>query len=185
MGVRKNRILAMIIAVVMVLTSAVAVFADVESTTQGTTNANKSSIISMKNPTIVVKKAGGTVKFSVNNGKTWKTAKSSTIKGLKAGQYVNIKTKNGETYRWVKITSITKASRSLLKWKKVSGAKAYLVKVIKGKKVYYKKVKGTSLKASAFKDVKTYKGAKISVRPLTEKNKHVYSGALCKYKVVK
>lgn len=184
MGVRKNRILALIIAVVMVLTSAVAVFADTESTTQGTNNGNK-SVVSTSDRTIVVKKAGGTVKYSVDNGKTWKTAKSSTIKGLKAGQYVNIKTKNGETYRWVKTTSITKASRSLLKWKKVSGAKAYLVKVTKGKKVYYKKVKGTSLKASAFKGVKTYKGAKIRVRPLTEKNKHVYSGALCKTKVVK
>lgn len=179
MGVKtKSRIVAVLVALVMVFTSAVGVFATAESTTQGTNQANK-TLGSVVKGTIKVTNKKGTIKYKINNGK-WKTAKSNTIKGLKEGKLVTIKTKKGKSYRWMKSVKITTNKKNNLKWKKVKGAKYYLVKITKKNgKVVYKKVKGNSLKKGV------PKGAKVRIRPIKVKKGIVYAGVLCKSKKIK
>ncbi len=180
MGVKtKSRLLAMLVALVMVFTSAVGIFAADESTTQGSKNAIETVGKVTKGKASFKISASGTVKYKINNGK-WKTAKSTSIKGIKEGKLVTFKTGDKTSYRWAKSVKITKCKKNNLKWKKVKGAKYYLVKITKkGGKVVYKKVKGTKLKKGV------PKGAKVQVRPLKVKGGKVYVGVLCKKKKVK
>ena len=178
MGVsRKSRLIAVLVAVVMVMLSATAVFAANEemSTTQGTNNHNKS----------YVSVAKGTIKV-VTDGKILKTNKGK-IKGkkitkLKEGNLVKFTTTEGDVYRWVKTTKIKKAKKGKVTWKKVKSKYliGYAVRITdKNGKVTWKKVgkKKTSLKVK--------NGCKVCVRPLAKKGGKVYSGALCKEKKVK
>ena len=177
MGVKsKSRLIAVLIAAVMVFTSAVGVFATEESVKQGTNQANK-TVTSPEKGTIKVS-TSGKVTYSTNHGKTWKTAKTSTITGLKKGKYVIVKTDEGTSYRWVKTVKVTKNKKDKVTWKKVKGAKYYMVRITDKKgKVTWKKTKKTSYKVG--------KGKKVRIRPVTKKKGHVYAGALCKTKKVK
>ena len=179
MGVKKSRILALLVAVVMVFTSAIGVFASSkESIEQGTSNADK-TVVHYSKGTVTVPE-GATV---TANGKKVKVS-GTTAKGIKNGALVVITTKNGTSYRWMKTAKIKKATKKKVTWKKVKGAKYYLVKVVKGGKTYYKKVKGTSITAKKL-GLKSLKKASVRVRPLKVKSGTVYAGALCKAKKVK
>ena len=184
MGVKtKSRLLAVLVALVMVFTSAVGVFA-AGSPTKGATTPTKTDTVTptktIVHPTqqTVDVKAPSAIQYKVNNG-AWKTASSTTIAGLKKGDLVTIKTSNATTYRWVKSVKIKKCKKGNLKWKKVKGAKYYMVKIVKNGKTTWKKVKGTKLKKGVVK------GAVISVRPVKVKGGKAYLGALCKERKVK
>lgn len=180
MGVKtKSRLVALIVAVMMVFTSAAAVFADTASSTAGTNNANKATVYVGKGK-IVVKNTKGIVKTS--KGKI----SGKTVTGLKEGQKVTITTKEGKSYRWVKQGVIKSATKSKITWKKASGAKYYLVKIVKNGKAKYKRVsaKNTSITAKKL-GVKSLKGYKVYVRPLAKSGGKIYSGELSKGKTVK
>lgn len=173
----KSRLLAVLVAAIMVFTSAIGVFASEMSTTQGTNNANQSSINVSKG---VITVYGASNIISTSKGKI----KGSKITGLKAGDKVKIVTNKGTSYRWVKRGKIKTATKKKVTWKKVKGAKYYLVKIVKNGKTTYKKVKGT--KASAKKlGFKSLKKCKVSVRPITTSGGTVYSGEFSKTKKVK
>ena len=178
MGARtKSRLLAVLVAAIMVFTSAIGVFASEMSTTQGTNNANTSSIDVGKG-VITVDTAGKIV--SASKGKI----SGNKITGLKAGDKVKIVTSEGTSYRWVKRGKIKTAKKKKVTWKKVKGAKYYLVKVVKNGKTTYKKIKGT--KATAKKlGFKSLKKCKVSVRPITTSGGKTYSGEFSKTKKVK
>lgn len=173
----KSRLLAVLVAVVMVFTSAIGVFASEMSSTQGTSNANESSINESQG-TITVDTAGKII--STSKGKI----SGNKITGLKSGDKVKIVTSEGTSYRWVKKGKIKTAKKKKVTWKKVKGAKYYLVKVVKNGKVTYKKIKGT--KATAKKlGFKNLKKCKVSVRPITTSGGTTYSGEFSKTKKVK
>ena len=173
----KSRLLAVLVAAIMVFTSAIGVFATEMSTQQGTNNANLSTI-DVSEGTITVNTAGKII--STSKG----TISGNTITGLKTGDLVKFVTNKGTTYRWVKRGKIKTAKKKKVTWKKVKGAKYYLVKIVKNGKVTYKKIKGT--KATAKKlGFKSLKGCKISVRPITTSGGKVYSGAISKAKKAK
>ena len=173
----KSRLLAVLIAAVMVFSSAIGVFASEMSSTQGTSNANK-SVVSESKGTISFKDASSII--STSKGKI----SGNKITGLKSGDKVKIVTSDGTSYRWMKKGKIKTAKKKKVTWKKVKGAKYYLVKVVKKGKVTYKKIKGT--KASAKKlGFKSLKGCKVSVRPITTSGGKVYSGAISKAKKAK
>lgn len=186
MGVKGRRFLAVLVALVMVMTSAVGVFATKESTTQGTNNAVK-AVGKVSDKTIKVKTADKTFKYKVNNGK-WKTSKSTTLKKIKEGSTVIIKTSGGKTYKWMKTVKIKKATKKKVTWGKVKGAnKGYLVEVTKknGKKIYKKVGKGTTSITASKLGLKSLKGCKVRVRPLKSKSGKVYAGVLCNSKKIK
>lgn len=175
MGVKKNRIIALLVAVVMVLCSAAMAFAadkTSESTAQGTSQANKTTV-NVSKGTVKVKDATKIIKTS--KGKI----SGTTIKGLKKGDKVTITTSSGKTYIWMTTTKVTKAKKSKknvnVKWKKVKKATKYVVQYKLKGKTYYKSVgKKTSAKLP--------KGAKnVKVRPLSKK----YVGVWSKTKKVK
>lgn len=172
-AIKRGRIIAALMALVMVMTSAAMVFASEESSTQGSSNAN-ATVGNVEKGTLKVT-AQGAVQYSVNNGKTWKTLNGTKIKKLKKGQLVIVKTDQGTSYRWMQTVKITKAKNKKVKWKKVKGAKYYLVRIVKNGKTTYKRVNGTSVKAP--------KGAKVSVRPVKVKGGKVYAGVFKTKKV--
>lgn len=173
----KSRLLAVLVAVVMVFTSAIGVFASEMSSTQGTNNANESSI-SVGEGTITVYNASSIV--STSKGKI----SGNKITGLKTGDKVKFVTNKGTSYRWVQKGKIKTAKKKKVTWKKVKGAKYYLVKVVKNGKTTYKKIKGT--KATAKKlGFKSLKKCKVSVRPITTSGGNTYSGEFSKTKKVK
>ena len=178
MGVKtKSRLLAVVVALAMVFTSAVGVFA-AGSPTKGATNTATKTVVHPTEKTVDVETSSA-VQYKINNG-AWKTASSSTtIKGLKSGNLVTIKSSTGTTYRWIKSVKIKRCKKNNLRWKKVKGAKYYMVKITKGGKTTWKKVKGTKLKKGVVK------GAVISVRPVKVKGGKAYLGALCKERKVK
>ena len=169
MGTRKNRVFALLIAVVMVFTSAIGVFAaDSKSPTQGAQPSTQDessemhTVVNYNSDSIDVP-AGATVTV---NGKAV-AVKGNTASGIKKGALVVVKSANGKDvdYRWMRNTKITKAAKKKLVWKKAKGASYYLVKIMKKGKVRYKKVKGTKVKAKKL-GLKTLKGAKFRVRPI-------------------
>lgn len=181
MGARKNRIFALLVAVVMIFTSAIGVFASEESSVQGSNNAVATEVKTGSGTINVA--TSGAIKYSVNGGAE-QTVASSPITGLKSGALVKISTSAGDSYRWMKKATIKKAKKKKVTWKKVKGASYYLVKVVKDGKTYYKKVKGKSITAKKL-GLKSLKGAKVQVRPLKSSGGHVYVGAFSKTKKVK
>lgn len=173
----KSRILAVLVAAIMVFTSAIGVFATEMSTQQGTNNANLSTI-DVSEGTITV--YGASKIISTSKG----TISGTTITGLKTGDLVKFVTNKGTSYRWVKRGKIKTAKKKKVTWKKVKGAKYYLVRIVKNGKTTYKKVKGT--KATAKKlGFKSLKKCKVSVRPIKVSGGTVYSGEFSKVKKVK
>ena len=168
----KSRILALLVAAVMIMTSAVGVFA-VESSQMGDTKTIKKTVVSVSKGTITVTATG---EFKSSKGKI----KGNTITGLKEGQKVTITSlEDGKkVYRWIKTVKIKKAKKGKVTWGKVKGATSYLVRIqSKSGKVTWKTVKGTSLKVK--------KGSKVRIRPLYKKGGKTYSGMLCAAKTVK
>jgi hypothetical protein len=174
MGAEKNRIAAVLIALVMVMTSVVGVFATEASVAAGSNQYNTS----------VANVARGTIKVNTD-GKVLSakpgTVSGNTITGLKEGDKVAFTTTEGTSYRWIKSTKITKAKKKNLKWKKVKGATHYVVRIAKKNgTVKYKRVKGTSMKKGLAK------GDKVRVRPIYKsKTGKVYVGVFCKARKIK
>ena len=133
MGARKNRIFALLVAVVMIFTSAIGVFASEESSVQGSNNAVATEVKTGSGTINVA--TSGAIKYSVNGGAE-QTVASSPITGLKSGALVKISTSAGDSYRWMKKATIKKAKKKKVTWKKVKGASYYLVKVVKDGKTY-------------------------------------------------
>ncbi len=181
MSAKRNRFIAVLIALVMVLTSAASVFA-VESIQQGEKVKFK-TVGKVGKGTIKVTTVDKNVKYKVvGKHKKWKTTSGKTIKKLKEGCLVIIKASDGKAYRWMKTVDIKKVTKKKITWGKVKYAnKGYQIEVTtkKGKVITKKVSKGTtSVKASKFK-LKSFKGCKVRVRPLRKKNGKVYSGVLC------
>ena len=186
MGVKTSRrIAAVIVALVMIMTSAVATFAatkyDTASSAQGTSQANKSTG-NMTDKTITVDDYTGQVSAKTSKGKVLKVD-GNEISGLKVGDLVTITTDNGDSYRWFKTAKVKKATKKKVTWKKVKGASFYVVKVLdkKGKTVFYatKSGKTTSCK------IKAKKGYKVYVRPIKKVGETKYVGVWSKAKKVK
>lgn len=181
MGASKRRVLAILIAAVMVMTSAIGVFAADKSPDIGSLPTGKTTT-SVSKGTISVE-ADGAVKYKVNGSKKSKTATDGIIKNLKKGDTVEITaTVQGKkkTIRvWVQTTKVTKAKNKKVTWKKVKGASYYKVKIVsKSGKVSWKTVKkGTSVKVA--------KGSKVSVMPVKKVKGKVYKGVTSKSKTVK
>ena len=184
MGTRKNRVFALLIAVVMILTSAIGVFAaePTSSVTQGAqpTAADTpfSTEIHSKAGTIDVP-AGSTV--TVDGQPV--TVNGTVASGIPEGSLVVVKSADGKfvDYRWMKTGKIKKAAKKKLTWKKVKGANYYLVQVTKKGKTYFRLIKGTKATAKKLK-LKTLKGAKFRVRPVKLVNGTPYLGGLSKVK---
>ena len=183
MGTRKNRVFALLIAVVMVFTSAIGVFA-AGSPTQGSTTPAATDYnpvateVHADNGTVDVP-TGATV---TANGQPV-TVEGNLASGIPKGALVVVTSADVKTvdYRWMQTTKIKKAAKKKLTWKKVKGANCYLVKIIKKGKVRYKLIKGT--KASAKKlGLKTLKGTKLRVRPIKVVSGIPYLGGLSKAK---
>ena len=178
MGARtKSRLLAVLIAAVMIMTSVTCVFASEMSSTQGSNNANTSEV-SVAKGVITVNTDGEILDSS--KGKI----SGTKITGLKEGQLVKITTTEGDSYRWVKRGVIKKATKKKVTWKKISGANYYLVKLVKNGKTTYKKISGTSATAKKL-GVKSLKGYTVSVRPIKKSGGKVYSGEFSKKKKAK
>jgi hypothetical protein len=185
MGVKRNRILAVVIALVMVLTSVVGVFASSpakKSIEQGSSNANDTYANTAKG-TIKVDTASN-YSYEVVNRKGVKgdVKAGQPITGLKKGDRVVITTKEGKSYRWMVRTKIShKKGSKYIKWKKIKGATRYAIFITdkKGKQTY-KHVSGKVRK------YKCKKGYTYIVRPCKKVGNVTYVGQVSKkYKVKK
>lgn len=173
MGAFRKKVLTVLIAFVMVMTSAVGVFAAAEPGSDIHGETSTSSVASVSKGTVTVE--AGIAKTS--KGKV--SEDGTTVTGLKSGQTVTITTTSGDKiYRWMKSVKITSTKGKTVKWKKVKGATKYMIKIYdkNGKFVTTLKTKGT--KISSKKYIK--KGYKVKVRPIKGK----YVGSLCKTKKV-
>ena len=176
---RKNRLFALLIAVVMVVTSGVGVFA-ADSSTQGATSVPIATEVHTGSGTVDVP-AGATV--TVNGAPA--SVSGTSVSGVPKGALVVVTTADGQTdYRWMMTTKIKKAAKKKVTWKKAKGASYYLVKVVRKGKTYYKAVKGTKVTAKKL-GLKSLKGAKVRVRPLKIVGGIVYAGGLSKTKKAK
>jgi hypothetical protein len=189
MGVRKNRFVAVLIALVMVLTSAAAVFAVTgEDSPIGPDYTTLNSEVFADDGRIRVEDLSGTV-YKVNSGE-YQPVSGTDITGLSVGNLVTIRNSEAKkvAYRWVKTTTIKTAKRTKVTWKKVTGAKEYIVRVTykKNGKTKTKSVvvKGTSVKPSKF-NLKSFKGCKVRVQPVRETAGNKWVGGLSKTKKVK
>lgn len=185
MGTRKNRMFALLIAVVMIFTSAIGVFAaePAKSVTQGAqpTAADTPFVtqVHSKAGTIDVP-AGSTVTTADGQAVT---VNGTVASGIPEGSLVVVKSADGKSvdYRWMKTGKIKKAAKKKLTWKKVKGANYYFVQVTKKGKSYFILVKGTKASAKKLK-LKTLKGATFRVRPAKLVNGIQYLGGLSKAK---
>ena len=185
MGTKKSRLFALLTALVMIFTSAVGVFAaePAKSPTQGVTPApaatEYSTMVHSNDGTIDVP-AGSVV--TVNGQPV--TVNGTVASGIPKGALVVITTADGRftDYRWMKSTTIKKAKKKKLTWKKVKGANYYRVKITTKKgKTYYRTIKGTKATAKKLK-LKTLKGAKFRVSPVKVVNGTAYRGGESKTK---
>lgn len=152
MGAKSMRkVLAVLVALAVMMTSGISVFAATESSQNGSTTA-KSVTVSVSGSTIKVSNSTGTIKYKVAGSKKWKTSKTSSIKKLKAGKKYLIKV-NGKTYKRfirkgaVKQTSV-KGTNVTVKASKKKGSTSYLYQAVntatgqivkvKSKKLSYK-----------------------------------------------
>jgi hypothetical protein len=174
-----RRVVAVAIALAMVLTSGLAVFADTDSVTHGLvtlgTAKQNSKKVTVKSTMEVITEAKS-VTYCVNNKGGYKKVKNGMIKGLKEGDKLIIKTDQGvKNWRWMKTTRISQKKKGgKVSWNKVKGATGYQLQIKdKNGKFTYKTVgkKVTSYKVK--------KGCSVRVRPLKKtKSGVVYSGVL-------
>jgi hypothetical protein len=181
MGVKTTRrLLSMMIALIMVLTSVSAVFAasspdkgkQYDLKTYGAVKHGTAKVATYLRVETQAKVSD--IKYSVNGGK-YKQAKSKRITGLKEGKTVIVKTGSKyKNYRWMKSTKSTQKKKGAkVTWNKVKGATGYVVVV------YHKDGKVTN--KTVGKNVTSYKapkGSKVRVRPIKKKSGHVYMGIL-------
>jgi NifU-like protein involved in Fe-S cluster formation len=181
MGVKTTRrLLSVMIALIMVLTSVSAVFAagspdkgkQYDLKTYGAAKKGTDKVATYLK--VVTEAKVSDIKYSINGGK-YKTATSKKITGLKEGKTVIVKTgKKYKNYRWMKTTKASQKKKGAkVTWKKIKGATGYVV-VINTKN-------GKTINKTVGKNVTSYKapkGSKVRVRPLKKKNGHVYMGIL-------
>lgn len=183
MGAKAMRkILAVLVAAAVMMTSGIAVFAaDTPSSQSGSTAAP--TTVEVSGSSITVSNANGqTVEYKLSSSSKWTAVSGNTISGLKTGKKYEIKVGNTTYKRLIakgKIKSAKKkGKKATVKFKKKKGAKKYVVTAINtetGKKIT-KTVK--SLSAT----LKLKKGTwKITVTP---KN-GAYKGQASKAKTVK
>ena len=168
-----RKMVAFVLALAMVLTSGIGVFAAGSPTVGKVTKVNTTGDSNEKSMKITWTKKGNADKYIVKVGK-----KSYTVKGTS----LTVKTKPNSRYnisvtpvygkktgkavyaakRWAKTTKITKAKagkkKVTLTWKKVKGATSYKV-------LMYKK--------GSFKTVKTVKGTKATIK-VSKKGKYSF-----------
>jgi hypothetical protein len=175
---RTSRLLAVLVAVVMMMTSAVGVFAAGSST--GGQTVTPAADVNYSSKTIVVNTNGAT--YSTDGGKTYKSVTNNTIYA-KSGSTVIVKQGNTTSYLWMQTAKVSKAKKGKVTWKKTKKAKKYQVYVYnkKGKVVKKKTVKGTSYSSKKY----LKKGYKVKVRPITVKKSKSYLGAWTARKKIK
>lgn len=176
----KRRVLALLTAVIMILSSAACVFADDTSSPQGGGTALKTKgSVSKRVITVNVDNAS----YKLKGGKSFKAVKNGKITKLKVGSLVIIKNNDNTkevAYRWLKTVKIRKNKNGKITWKKVKGATGYQIRYItKNGKVKTVKVSSKTLSK------KLKKGYKVQVRPLKKSGNKTYMGVLCKKTTVK
>lgn len=174
MGVKKtSRLLAVMVALVMVMTSVAGVFAasyDNPSSAAGTNQSNK-TVANMNKGTLTVTTSGDSIESSKG------TVKGNKISGLKDGNLIVITSDEGKTYRWFKKAKGLKVKSSKLSWTKVKGASYYVLKINRGGKTIYKKVSKNSFKCK--------KGDKVWVRAIKKSGGNTYTGVWSSKKTIK
>ena len=153
---RTSRLIAVLIAVAMIMTSAIGVFAASSPTKGGTTKVTVKSVSNIK----VTTKADS-VKYKVKGAKKWKKAEvkdgAANITGLKHHKKYVIKA-NGKTYYRVtcvsKVKKVTKKGKTVtVKFTKKKCAKKYTITAVRKSdgKVVKKTVSKTSGKVKLAK----------------------------------
>lgn len=184
-----SRTLAVVLALALVMTSGIGVFAESGSPTAGKVS-NVTSVAYTTSMTVKWSKASNAKTYNVYlNGKLVKskvTGTSVKITGLKAGKtytvtvagvnaggkvgakssvttYLKSNAASKLTKRWLKKAKIKKVTagkkKATITWKKVSGAKSYQVLMYKGGK---------------WQVVKTTKATKATVKKLTKGKKYKF-----------
>ena len=175
---RTSRLAAVLIALVMIMTSGYAVFA-ADSSQRGKTNEGVATV-DVEDGTIAV--SGSNAQYSTDGGKTWKTVQDNVIFAKKNATVI-VQTDQGTSYSWMTRATVSNTKKGKITWKKVKGAKKYTVKVYnkKGKLLKTKTVTKTSWKSSKF----LKKGYKVRVRPVKVKSKKSYVGQWSKTAKIK
>lgn len=133
MGVKKtHRILAVLIAVVMVMTSGVAVFA-AGSNTGGSTTPE--TYVEVQGKTIIVNNPTDTILYKMYGKKKYKTATSNVLTGLKKGKRYIIRT-GGKTYKVLiasgKVKKATvKKNKVTVRLSRKKGATKYVIMAVR------------------------------------------------------
>jgi hypothetical protein len=182
MGVKKtSRVLSVLIAVVMIMTSAIAVFA-VESPVRGLTTIGKVKENKVVGQLEVITQ-GKDVQYKVNGG-SYKTLTGDLITGLNTGDKVIVKNEYGDkNYRWMKTVKVTQKKKGAkVTWNKVSGATGYQIQITDKNGKVTRKTLG--------KNTRSYKvkaGCKVRVRPLKKikSSGNTYMGIQCMTYTVK
>jgi hypothetical protein len=176
MGVKKTtRMLSVLIAVIMIMTAAVGVFAAgaEDSPERGLITIGKVKEAKIIGQLKVVSK-GTVIKYSINGGK-YKTLSGSKITGLKSGNTVIVKNDLGDkSYRWMRTVKVTQKKKGAkIKWNKVKKATGYMI-IITSKS-------GKKTTKTVGKKVTSYKvpaGSTVRVRPLRKIKGTTYMGIL-------
>lgn len=203
MGAVTKKLLALAIALAMVMTSGIAVFAT-DSPESGSeakvTIKTSEGNYSKKSIDVQYTKTGeGDVKveYSADKGKTWKSVdggdSSAQITGLKDRGLYQIKVTSGSNsskvqYRYMKNTKVTKAKSAkkkqvTLTWKKDSKATGYQIQYYDGKT--WKKVTVGKKTKLTIKKLKSGKKYKFRVRPIKKVSGKKYMGVLSGTKTCK
>jgi hypothetical protein len=185
MGVKATRrIIAVITVLVMIITSAVCVFAETSSPHGG---SKLITTIHYSAKTMDVEGTGG-IKYKHLGESKWHTVDSTghvLLTGLKQKKYYTVISNEGTAYRWFYQTHIKKVKggkkSATVKWKKIKGAKKYVVKAVKGNKTVIVNTTKTSKKIKGLTKGKW----KIYVRVLKKKSGHTYVSGWSLPKTVK
>lgn len=133
MGVKKtHRILAVLIAVVMVMTSGIAVFA-AGSNTGGSTAPE--TYVEVQGKTVIVNNPTDVIKYKMYGKKKYKTASSNVLTGLKKGKRYVIFT-GGKVYKVLiaggKVKKATvKKNKVTVRISRKKGAKKYVIRAVR------------------------------------------------------
>jgi hypothetical protein len=168
MGVKKvSKLVSVLIAFVMIITSAIGVFA-VDSPKRGLTTIGK-----VKNNRVVgqleVVTEAQKVTYSVS-GSDYVKLEGNMITGLKAGNTVIVKNEFGDkSYRWMRTVKISQKKKGAkCTWTKLTNATGY--------QLWITNKSGKVTKKTVGKKVTSYKlkaGYKLRVRPLKRYNSSI------------
>ena len=179
-----RRLLAVVMTLIMIMTSAAAVFA-ADSPEEGATEQKVVTTVNASKGTITVKD-GKSAKYRKAGAKKWKKASNGKIKGLKKGGLYQVKVSKKTVYRFIAKSSIksAKGSKGKVKvtWKKTKKASKYTIFVYDKSGKLVKKTTSTKL-SKTIKGLKkgTYK---VAVRPMKKKGGKSYLGQISAKKKV-